>query len=452
MRFRGGYNLSVRSPNVGELMLAKQEVFAGSTLYGDECSLRSNAPFGAGGAVNTVAGLGAGVDANVTPAPAGQPQPLGSPGNPYPIAAGQTAAGAQSAYNICSALMGSGAAYYYGTASHAAQAAPAPAPFGFENQIGNTKLQAEKAHTWTAGVVLSSPWRGNPWIGNLHGSVDYFNIKINGAIELQAIDEVASNCLSQAASSLAAADALIAAANNPCSLVQRLAGTGAAATTTVQFSNEATIWTTGLDFEVDDGWNFDDIGLHAIPGRLQVNWLMSYLFKYDSEASNTPGFNQIYHWAGTLGPSLNGIDPGSSFKYKMNTTLTYLEGPVSVSLNWRYLPRTHNAAYPLYLNQPGGLGACGTSVDCTDDTPSYNIFDLSMTYTFKKNYVFRFGIDNLFDTEPPAVPTTGVGLQANGTYAPGGTLASDGAGGFGAPISLYDTLGRRFYVGLNAKF
>jgi outer membrane receptor protein involved in Fe transport len=151
----------------------------------------------------------------------------------------------------------------------------------------------------------------------------------------------------------------------------------------------------------------------------------------------------------------------------MNTTLTYLEGPLSVSFNWRYLPHTHSAAYPLYQTSAAGLSECGpnifgnpsstapSTVSCTKDTASYNIFDLSATYTIMRNYTLRFGVDNIFDKQPPTTAAnTGVGQKTDGTYLPGGSLASDGVGGFGAGTnpSLYDALGRRFYIGINAKF
>ena len=466
MRFRGGYNLAVRSPNAGELFLAKQEQFAGTTLYGDACSGRSNSPYGAGG--SNFAGLGAGIDPRV--GVAGAP---GSATNPYPVTNIGGAAGAANALAICKALMDrgtgttTGSTYYYQGLGGTAQAAPAPAPFGFENQIGNQNLRAEKAHTWTAGVVLGSPWQ-NPWIGNMHAAVDWYDIKIDGAIEFQQTDEVTANCLRLDGSSAAAAAA--SALTPQCQFLNRIVGTGAIDTTEVKFTNDATIWTSGLDFQLDDGWNFDDIGLHAIPGRLQFNWLFNYLFKYDSQASQVVSFNQIYHWAGTLGPSLNGVDLGSSYKYKMNTTLTYLEGPLSVSLNWRFYPHSHSANYPLYQAIPGGLANCGPGVfgnpastppadtgtnGCLLDTPAYHIFDLSATYTIMRNYTLRAGVDNLFDKQPPSTTATGgLGRNSNGTYNAGGALAIDGNGGFGTGTnpSIYDSLGRRFYIGLNAKF
>ena len=49
-RFRGGFNRATRAPNLGELYLNQQEIFAvGGNAYGDPCGVRSIAPFGAGG-------------------------------------------------------------------------------------------------------------------------------------------------------------------------------------------------------------------------------------------------------------------------------------------------------------------------------------------------------------------------------------------------------------------
>jgi iron complex outermembrane recepter protein len=423
-RVRGGYNLSVRSPNVGELFLAKQEVYAagGATAYGDPCTLRSLAPFGAGGA---------------------ELDPVTNAA--YAVKNAGGLAGATSAFNICKALMGgTGANYFYGGGG-TAQVAGAPSVFSFVNQLGNQNLKAEKGHTWTAGIVLNSPIH-NPWVDNLRASIDWYNIKVNGAIEFQSVDQVKAACYGQSAPD--AATAAVVAASAPCQLVARIPGTGQEDTTTIQFQNQATIWTKGIDFQLDDGWNFDSLGLKQIPGRLQFNWLFTYLQNYDTQAF--PG-GPIYHWAGTLGPSLNGVNPGSAYKYKMNTTLTYMEGPLTASLSWRYLPHVHNANYPLYTSQPGGLANCNVTLSCSLDTAAYHVFDLALTYAVKQNYVLRFGIDNLFDKSAPTTgATSGIGLQSGGTYAAGGTLAQDGAGMTNA--SLYDTLGRRFYVGLNAKF
>jgi outer membrane receptor protein involved in Fe transport len=167
---------------------------------------------------------------------------------------------------------------------------------------------------------------------------------------------------------------------------------------------------------------------------VQLSLLANYLDFFNSQsAPNTP-WNQ---WAGTLGPSLTGTNAGA-FKYRTNTTLTYLIGPATISLNWRWLPRIHS----LNWAQPGPCFHSTTGAGCFQDTPATHQFDLATTYTLRHNYVMRFGINNLFDVEPP---TTGAQ-----NAIPGFSVSSSGAGTTNE--SLYDALGRRFYVGIEAKF
>jgi iron complex outermembrane recepter protein len=68
-RIRGGYNHAVRAPNLGELYLGEQEYFGGGANFGDPCSVRSPAPFGAGGAAP---------DFSASGSPAGSPTKLAS--------------------------------------------------------------------------------------------------------------------------------------------------------------------------------------------------------------------------------------------------------------------------------------------------------------------------------------------------------------------------------------
>ena len=391
-RIRGGYNLAVRAPNVGELFLGKQEVYAAgaATAWGDPCSLLASAPFGANPATNKN-GNSAGV------------------------------------LNVCKALMGNaGQAVYYANP----QAPGAPSPFGFVEQEGNPNLNSEKAHTWTAGLVLRSPWQ-NPLLNRMHASIDWYYIRVNGAIEFNSVDDVKAACFDQATATTTATQAATIAASPACQLLQRNTGTGAEAPTTIISSNLATIRTSGFDFNFDWSAALADMGLSNAPGRVQLNVVANYLSYFDTQSE--PG-DAWLKWAGTLGPTLTGLDQGA-YRFKTNTTLTYLVGPASVSLNWRFLPHVHGASYPTqgYTTNCGG---------CVLDTNAMHIFDLSATYTFKTNYVFRFGIDNLFNTQPPIVGAT----AANAPYS----LAQDGMGS--TLEGLYDALGRRFYMGINAKF
>ena len=386
-RIRGGYNLAVRSPNVGELFLGQQEVYAAgaATTYGDPCSLNATAPFGANPAKNP---------------------------------------NATSALNICKALMGGPASVGSNTYYASVQAPGMPSPFGFVEQEGNPNLKPEKAHTWTAGLVLSSPWHG-PLVNRIRASVDWYSIKVNGAIEFNSVDNIKQACLSQSAPD--AATAATVAASPACQLLSRNPGTGAEAPTTIVYSNLATIRTSGFDFQLDWAAALADMGMGGAPGTIAINAVANYLNYFDTQSQPGAPFQ---HWAGTLGPSLTGTNFGM-YKFKTNTTFSYSVGPASVSLNWRWLPHVHSLNY-----NP----AC--VVGCYLDTKSNHQFDLSATYTFMQNYVLRAGVQNIFDTQPP---TTG-----NTTSIPGFSVGSSGYGTTNE--GLYDALGRRFYVGLNAKF
>ena len=76
--------------------------------------------------------------------------------------------------------------------------------------------------------------------------------------------------------------------------------------------------------------------------------------------------------------------------------------------------------------------------------PSYDLIGLFGSFAFS-DVVVRFGIENLFDEEPPLLERNSAPppfLLAGGTY--GGTDASNPA--------LYDFIGRRFYIGATMKF
>ncbi|MEI9965649.1 MAG: TonB-dependent receptor [Caulobacteraceae bacterium] len=332
----------VRAPNIGELFLGKQEVFGGPTNYGDPCSRLATAPFGANPATNS-----------------------------------SGAAGAANTEAICRALMGpAGAAYYYANP----QIPGAFSPFGFVNQMGNPNLKPERARTWTAGVVLRSPIQSG-WLSRFNASIDWYKISITGAIEFDSVDNVKQACLT-----LPAAQAI---GSFQCSLLARNPILGQEDTTTIVYNNLATIWTSGVDGQLNWGADLSDIGFKNAPGAVNLSVLVNWLDYFDTQS--TPG-GPTTHWAGTLGPNLAGTDAGA-FKYKLNTTLSYAVGPASLSLNWRHLPSIHAQSY----GQPGDRGV---------DTASHDEFGLSGTWTINKNYILRAGVENLFNAEPEITAQT----------------------------------------------
>ena len=403
VRLRGGYNLAVRAPNLGELYQGKTEEYTGpGTAYGDACSLLSTAPFGAGGA-----GVAFGQTAPIAPANKGG------------------LAGAKNAMAICQALMGGAnstpAQTYYSTT----QPAPGASPLAFVNVQGNSNLQPEEARTYTLGAVLKSPFQ-NPLFSKAQLSVDWYEILINHAIEYSSIDYVYQNCLSQPASTPAQLAAALA--STFCQAVSRSPANGGSATTTTPDANLATIDTSGVDIQFDYAMRLSDLN-SKVPGTFTLNVVGNVLGHYDTIAG--PG-QPIQHWAGTLGPTLVGTDPGA-YAWRLNTSFGYGLGPAFISLNWRHLPTVHAATYVSAGNR-------------TLDTPAYDIFDLNTNWDLPHGLQLRAGIQNLLDKDP-LITGAMSGLTINGIPT---ALATTGQGTTNP--AFYDPFGRRFYLGLKARF
>jgi iron complex outermembrane receptor protein len=268
----------------------------------------------------------------------------------------------------------------------------------------------------------------NPWLERTTLSIDWYSIHIAHAIQFGSADATKQACLSQNAPDQATAN--IIAQSPACQAYVRNPLTGQEDLSTIVFGNLGTISTSGVDLQLDWQARFNDIGLSSIPGALNAHVLFSYLDHFDTSESDIPGVT--YHWKNTLGPTTVYLVDAGQFGYKLNTSLTYLLGPASVSVDWRHLPSVHsaNSVYP------------GNDIN---DTHAYNTFGLHATYTYKQNYTFRAGVENLFDAQAPTTAQT-----IGNPNVPPGVVPSTGAGATNP--SLYDTLGRRFYVGLNAKF
>jgi len=406
VRLRGGYNLAVRAPNLGELFQGPSEVFGAGSSYGDACSVLSTAPFGAGGG-----GLGYASSGATT-------QSTGPVKNTGGLAAAQTA------FAICQALMnkaGGAAAVntFYNTVG-TAQPAPGPQAFAWNNQSGTPNLLPEQAKTYTAGIQLKSPFQ-NPLFSRANISIDYYKIHIDNAIEFATIDYVYQNCLTLP--SVAAA-----LASPYCAAISRSPQSGASALSNTPEANLATIDTSGVDVQFDWSLQLSDL-MKSAPGRFSLSIVSSFLGNYDT--TSAPGI-PTSHWYGTAGPTLAGTN-GGAYAYKLNTSFGYAVGPAVFNLNWRHLPQV-NAATAI---APGNT---------TLPTPAYDIFDLNTNYSLPHGLQLRFSIANLFDAQPAITGKT-IPVMVNGVAV---TIPSSGQGSTNP--SYYDEMGRRFSIGLKARF
>ncbi len=455
VRFRGGFNRAVRAPNLGELYLNLQEIFTGDGRFGDPCGVRSNAPFGAGGS---------GADPVLTP---GEPDPV--------LASGQTAAGAQSTRLICEAQMGAAANQYYDVAN-----APAGSGgrFAWVFNEGNPDLKPEKASTWTAGVVFSSRAE-SAWLSNLSLALDWWKFDITDAIQQYSIDYARYLCYGTVTVTNSA-EAAAQAATEPCQNVPRNLGNGNPTTMLLRYDNQAAIATAGVDLQLNWMAALADLGLAKVPGRFGVNVQAAWLDYYKTKQSPFD-FDVETDWKGSLGPMLTGTNPGA-YSYKLNTMFSYVLPTWNFNLRWRHLPSVWpatKAAEQAIIDNNNRVAAGGDGVilsytpGTAIKTPSYDAFDFSVTWNASDRFLVRFGVDNLFNKDPPVVGDNSNNPGATGArrgYTPENTpdltqvcggapgcqnptnyvLPSDGAG-FTSP-GFYDNLGRRYFLGFKASF
>jgi len=398
IRLRGGYNRAERAPNASELFLAPSQVVTGNAT-GDICSQRSLIP----------------VSAN-------------------PGAATNTPARAADIQAVCRVIMdrtgGAGTAADYYDNRLVADQPQGASGFAWVNQVGNRNLKPEKADTWTAGVVVQSPFT-TALLSRLRLSVDWWNIKLKDAIGVQAPDAAAFACLDPAFNPLVtgAADNLAqatqAATTSACNVIRYdPAPLLAPGTFDVTFLNAGRVDIAGIDGQLD--WAAD-VG----PGTLTINALINYYLHYKS--ANLPGLPMV-DYAGTLGPNQNGLNPGA-FRYRTLTTIGYGVGPVRLALQWQHLPSVEQAGFATFVPS--------TAVPEYNFTayPAYDLFNLNGSFDVTQDVSVRFGVDNLFGKRPPIGNVNTIANLALGQL-PGG--------GFNA--NFYDVQGRRLYLGANIEF
>jgi iron complex outermembrane recepter protein len=320
--------------------------------------------------------------------------------------------------SVAAALMtpgGSGNNYEYNVFGPS----PAPFPFVLGLNSGNPDLKSEVARTVTAGFVLSSPFH-NPYTQRLRMSVDWYQIQVVGAIGEPSFGQVYQECLDAQYNNLigAAPGSVTGAqivANNPyCAYINReyapAAGDfyGAPRNYISPFVNQGGIQSRGIDLELDWGLGFGDTDLFkSVPGGISVNIVANYLDRY--AVSPFPGAAYI-NYTGTI--------TNNSYRDNLLSTFGYSVGPASLGFRWKHLP----AAGP----DPSTLTTQGAA-------NAYNEVDFFTSYALTDALTVRGGIDNLMNAWP-----VWVGANAS-TTAIGDTNAN------------YDTIGRRFYIGVKAK-
>jgi outer membrane receptor protein involved in Fe transport len=257
-------------------------------------------------------------------------------------------------------------------------------------QGGNPNLQPEVADTYTLGVVLTPTF-----LNGFTGSVDWFDIKVENLIGSVAPNDIERLCY--------AGDLSQCARINRSPKGQLWVGNGFIESLN---TNIGGLRTKGIDInanyrtEIEEGW-----------GAISFNFVATWL---DTLQTDT-GLGLKFDCVGFFSSSCGTPNPEWRHRFRVAWEVPMEEWNPVVSVSWR--------RYSEVRIFPGGTGL-GTQF------PAQNYFDLGLTADIATGTTFRFGINNVFDKDPPL--SNAVGTTGNGNTFP----------------QTYDALGRYVFAGV----
>ena len=285
---------------------------------------------------------------------------------------------------------------------------------------GNLNLRPEKADSYTLGLVLQP----RDVVPGLSVTVDYYNIKVKGAVSTPTPGDAISACFGN----LSAASATDPA----CTLIRRDPVTGqldgSSLTTPGLFlplSNLGTAKTDGVDL----GVNYRrDLGFARMNLSFQGNYTRNSKFKASPSSLNREctGFYSV---------NCLSIQP----EFYWNARATFTVGTIDASVLWRHIDGVRQEPDDVANgNRPAfaGTDAYGDKVNY-GRIPAFDYIDLAFRFGASENFDLTLTVTNLFDKSPPP---TGYNLGST-SYNSGNTYPS-----------TYDAIGRRYAVGARLKF
>jgi outer membrane receptor protein involved in Fe transport len=289
LRFRGGYQLANRAPNINELYLGESSVPV--TLRGpDPCRADTK-------------------DANGN-----------VPGNPN----------REKVQALCSAIIGTGTSPFDDN------------PSGFtgdgrqdggeiELRSGNPGVKSEEGRTYTLGVVFRSPFE-HALSRNLTVAIDWYRAKVSKAIDQVGAQTTYDLCFNR--DGISNPDYSLDDPNGMCRRIVRNEETGERLYVNSTYMNLGTLDTSGVDLQTSWTVRPADLG-SDLPGALSLGISFNKLLKFGSQSFPTSPMRKN---EGTL--ARDGL-----YRYRAFTTLRYTVPDGDVALTWRRLPSIRSAMY-----------------------------------------------------------------------------------------------------------
>lgn len=226
---------------------------------------------------------------------------------------------------------------------------------------GNRDLRSEEGKTWTLGVVLTSPFESAA-LSNMSLALDWYQVKITDAIATISAQTTYDLCFNRDGRSNPTYS--IDDPNGVCRNIIRDEVSGASLQVNSRFENLGTIETSGLDANLTWRAALEDLGV-SMPGAVGVNVSFTKLFNF--EAQEYPTAVPLEN-AGTLGNATR----GALFDWRTVTTFRYTLPTWDIGLNWQHLPsiRSNN-----YVTDPETTVQGAGSYDVFALTANWNVTD-----------------------------------------------------------------------------
>jgi iron complex outermembrane receptor protein len=293
---------------------------------------------------------------------------------------------------------------------------------------GSSSLKAETALTTSFGIGWTPSF-----IPGFRAQIDYYNIKVEGVIQGLGAGNVLSQCLNN---------------NVLCGNIHRdqfgslwLVNSGNLADSAYivdPFVNNGSLLERGVDLDLSYGFDIGSLG------KIRTAVVGTYINSYEVEPiANTPSssFQCVGYYGGTCSSAFTGAGiPVFRWRHTLRTTWSTPWSALDVSLAWRYFAGVKTEQFSTNPN----LGAIGSTVanggiSNTDAVlGAQNYIDLTAAVKLGEKVTLRFGVNNVFDKDPPIIGAS--------------TLPGPPTGNGNTFPQVYDALGRFIFGQVIAKF
>jgi len=237
---------------------------------------------------------------------------------------------------------------------------------------GNPNLKLEKGDTFTAGVIVQPSF-----LDRFHMSIDYYDIKVKGAIDSLSASTIANACATQ--------DLL-------CGLITFQGAAKASPIVSVQSNaqNLSRLHAEGLELIMD-------YSLPVAGGNLAASINGNYVIDL-STVGATGLVTQYDDWTGNPGSlsNLAGVP-----RWKLDGMLTYARDAWSRTAHGRYVPPGLVDTTKVGPEQDGYDVNNPNSIS-TNKVSGRFYLDLSGSFLVQQTFEFYWAVTNVFDTEEPS--------------------------------------------------